>query len=148
MADIESMFHQVRVTPEDSDSLRILWFEDNTSQPLQTLRMTAHIFGGVWSLSCANYALQKVVEEYRNMYSEEVLNTVLRNFYVDDCLKSANSVESAIVLAKQVKELLNRRGFHLTKYISSSPELLKHTPKEDRGKSLISLQLNLEDQST
>lgn len=81
------------------------------------------------------------------MYSE-VLNTVLRNFYVDDCLKSANSVESAIVLAKQVKELLNRRGFHLTKYISSSPELLKHIPKEDQGKSLISLQLNLEDQST
>nr|XP_027231846.1 uncharacterized protein LOC113823419 [Penaeus vannamei] len=140
------MFHCV--LPEDRDSLRFLWFENNTSQPLQTLRMTAHIFGGVWSPSCANYALQKVVEEYRNMYSEEVLNTVLRNFYVDDCLKSANSVESAIVLAKQVKELLNRRGFHLTKYISSSPELLKHIPKEDRGKSLISLQLNLEDQST
>ncbi|XP_069988601.1 uncharacterized protein [Penaeus vannamei] len=148
MANIEFMFHQVRVTPEDRDSLRFLWFENNnTSQPLQTLQMTAHIFGRVWSPSCANYALQKVVEEYRNMYSEEVLNTVLRNFYVDDSLKSANSVESAIVLAKQVKKLLNRRGFHLTKYISSSPELLKHIPKEDRGKSLISLQLNLEDQS-
>nr|XP_027231842.1 uncharacterized protein LOC113823416 [Penaeus vannamei] len=103
--------------------------------------------GAVGFMADIESMFHQVVEEYRNMYSE-VLNTVLRNFYVDDCLKSANSVESAIVLAKQVKELLNRRGFHLTKYISSSPELLKHIPKEDRGKSLISLQLNLEDQST
>nr|XP_027209311.1 uncharacterized protein LOC113802859 [Penaeus vannamei] len=101
MAYAESMFHQVRATPEDRDSLHFLWFENNTSQPLQTLRMTAHIFGGVWTPSCANYALKMVVEEYRNMYSEEVLN-----------------------------------------------KLLKHILKEDRGKSLIYLQLNLEDQST
>ena len=28
MADIEGMFHQVRVTPEDCDVLRYLWWPD------------------------------------------------------------------------------------------------------------------------
>lgn len=55
--------------------------------------MTVHILGGVWSPRCASYALQKVIEEYCNMYSE-VVNAVLCKVYEDDCLNSINSVES------------------------------------------------------
>ena len=88
------------------------------------------------------------MEEYHNKYSDEVLNTVLHNFYVDDCLRSVDKLESAIVLAQQVKELLARRGFHLTKFVSSSPELLERIPREDWGKSLTDLNLNLEDLPT
>lgn len=88
------IFHQVHVTPEDRHSLHFLWFENNsTSQPLQVFRMTVHILGGVWSPRCASYALQKVIEEYCNMYSE-VVNAVLCKVYEDDCLNSINSVES------------------------------------------------------
>ncbi|XP_066955692.1 uncharacterized protein [Macrobrachium rosenbergii] len=110
--------------------------------------MTVHLFGGVWSPSCVNYALQQVVEEYHNTYPEEVLNSVLCNFYVDNCLRSVDKLESAIVLVHQVKELLARRGFHLTIFVSSSSELLEHIPKLDGGNSLTDLDLNLEDLPT
>ena len=145
MADIEAMFHQVRVSVSDRDILRFLWFQQNdTEKPPKAYRMTSHLFGGVWSPSCANHALQQVTREFQEEYSQCVLDTVLHNFYVDDCLKSVDTPESAIPLAKNVRELLARRGFRLTKFVSNSPELLNTIPKEEWGKSFTTLDVSLD----
>jgi hypothetical protein len=145
MSDIEGMFHQVKVTPKDRDVLRFLWWENgNTKGRIIALRMTAHLFGGIWSPSCANYALRMVVHDHSDNYQEITLNTVLRNFYVDDCLKSVDSLETAITLAKELKELLAQKGFHLTKWISNSSELMQAIPKEDWGKAFATLDISLD----
>ena len=45
-SDIESMFHQVKVVPEDRDVLRFLWWMDGDyAQEPATYRMTVHLFG-------------------------------------------------------------------------------------------------------
>ncbi len=55
MADVESMFHQVKVPPEDADLLRFLWWPDSDlSQELQEYRMEVHLFGATSSPSCAS----------------------------------------------------------------------------------------------
>lgn len=47
MADIEGMFHQVKVPEEDKDFLRFLWWPNgNTDYPLSEYRMTVHISSG------------------------------------------------------------------------------------------------------
>ena len=58
VCDIEGMFHQVSVTPEDRNYLRFLLFEnsDVSNDPMEFL-MTVHLFGVVSSPSCANFAL-------------------------------------------------------------------------------------------
>ena len=63
-ADIEAMFHQVRVNQNDADSLRFLWKEDIMSDdPPSTYQMLVHIFGSKDSPTCANYALKRTARD-------------------------------------------------------------------------------------
>jgi hypothetical protein len=55
--------------------------------------MQVHLFGATSSPSCANFSLRKTAEDNRKDFDLEVIETVNRNFYVDDCLKS--TLESA-----------------------------------------------------
>ncbi len=104
MADIQAMFHQVRVSLEHTDFLRFLWYPDgDTRQAPMQYRMRVHLFGSVSSPSCANYALWRIVRDYKDNFEPSVLNTILRNFYVDDCLKSVSSEAKAIKMGRSFK---------------------------------------------
>ena len=59
-ADIEAMFHQVYVDPEDNNVLRFLWWPDgDLEKEPEEYRMVKHLFGVTSSPSCANFCLQK-----------------------------------------------------------------------------------------
>lgn len=48
MADIETMFHQVKVNPYDCDLLRFLWWTGgNIDANLEEYRMVVHLFGAL-----------------------------------------------------------------------------------------------------
>ena len=125
-ADVEAMFHQVRVSPEDADSLRFYWKEDIFSDdPPETLQMLVHIFGAKSSPSCANYALKRIARDNQDNFPAETFETVLKNFYVDDLLKSVHSVDAATELATNLISMLKGSGFKLTKFLSNCQEVLK-----------------------
>ena len=74
MADIEGMFYQVKVHQEDRDALRFLWWtDDDISQPPKTYRMTSHLFRGVWSPSCASFALKRTALNNQIRYDAETI---------------------------------------------------------------------------
>lgn len=63
MADIESMFCQVRVTEADCSYLRFLWWlNGNLEGDLEDYQMVVH-FGAASSPSCSNFALRKTAED-------------------------------------------------------------------------------------
>ena len=143
MADIEGMFDQVRVHREDRDVLRFLWPRDNDfGRDPKTYRMTTHLFGGVWSPSCANFTLKRTAEEYGGGFDAETIKTVDNNFYVDDCLKSVPTEEAAIRLVEQLRELLALGGFRLTKWLSNSREVIRTLPEPEKAKSIAELDLD------
>lgn len=143
MADIESMFYQVRVVDADCTYLRFLWWPDGNLQgELQEYQMVVHLFGAASSPACSNFALRKTAEDNSKHFSEAVVTTVKRNFYVDDCLKSLPSVEEASQHASDLRSLLSRGGFRLTKWISNSRRVLETIPEVERAKEVKTLDLS------
>ena len=133
-ADIEAMFHQVRVQEEDRDALRFLWWPDgDLDKEPATFCMTVHLFGATSSPSCAAFAMKRTIEDNAEMFQPEVAKTVERNFYVDDCLKSVTSEKEAIELATNLQSLLKEGGFRLTKWISNKRAVLDAIPEAERS---------------
>ena len=141
VADIEAMFHQVKVEPKDCSALRFLWWNENLDQEPEDYQMLVHLFGATSSPSVCRFALERTAEEHGKSYDSETVNTIKENFYVDDCLKSVDSEKNAIELIKQLTSLLKQGGFHLTKWISNSSEVMHTIPNTERAKSIIDLDL-------
>ena len=74
-----------------------------------------------------------------------MIDTALKNFYVDDCFKSVQSSCAAIDLRSQLCELFQRGGFRLTKWSCNSKDVLESIPKTDRAPSIFDLDLNAEE---
>ena len=128
------MFHQVELPKKDRDLLRFLWWEDSDlNEPPQEYRMKVYLFGAVCSPSCANFALRKTAEDNESKYPTGVTEAVFNNFYVDDCLAFRANKEEAIILISQLSELLQKGGFHITKWVSNSDRVLQTIPEADRA---------------
>jgi len=96
--------------------------------------MTVHLFGAVSSLSCANFAMRQNAEDNKHEFSPDVANTILRNFYVDDCLKSLTSSSIAVKHLGDLRRLMLIGGFNLTKWASNDRQVLEsiHRKREPR----------------
>lgn len=143
IADIESMFHQVKVCENDRDALRFLWWPngDITQQALE-YRMNVHLFGATSSPSCAAYSLRRTAADNAEMYSKDVITSIERNFYVDDLLKSVSDVNTGIRISTELRDILSRGGFRLTKWLSNNTEVMKTIP--DSEKSDVSKKVSIE----
>ena len=142
VADIEAMFHQVLVDPKDCDSLRFLWWPNgNLTKEMREYRMVKHLFGATSSPSVANFCLRKTAQLHREEFDKEVIETVNRDMYVDDMMKSTSTTEKAISLASQLRTLLKKGGFRLTKWYSNDQEVMATIPESERAKSVVNLEL-------
>jgi hypothetical protein len=142
VADIQEMFHQVKVPEKDRDSLRFLWFPPNLDGALETYCMNVHIFGAKDSPAIANFALRKTAKDNSSDFSKSVVEAVEKDFYVDDLLKSLPNEHEAVAFSSEICELLRRGGFRLTKFLSSCKEVLATVPISERANPSFNLDLD------
>jgi hypothetical protein len=83
------------------------------------------------------------VEDNQNDLDRVTAETVRRNFYVDDCLKSVATKEDGIRLISELHQMLARDGFKLTKWTSNNRAVLSSIPEFDRAVGIQSLDWTL-----
>lgn len=146
--DIEKMFYQVGVPQEHADFLRFLWFPngDVNAEPID-YRLKVHVFGAVSSPSCANYALRKTAMDNESDFSKAATETVIKDFYVDDMVKSMDDALHASCLVREVRQLCLKGGFHLTKFVSNCESVMESIPTELWAEGMQEIDLSCDETS-
>ncbi|XP_034396072.1 uncharacterized protein LOC117735512 [Cyclopterus lumpus] len=141
--DIEQMFYCFSVREDDSNFLRFLWFQDNDpSKDIVEYRMTVHVFGNSPSPAVAIHGLHQSVQVSELRIDPDVQSFVMRDFYVDDGLKSLPTVEAAVNLLKKTQDVLSKSNLRLHKIAANNKEVMEAFPAEDRAKDLKDLDLS------
>ena len=79
-ADVNGMFHKVKMEPKNRSALKFLWWPKGNleSKPIEC-KMTVHLFGATSSPSCASYALKYTAEKFKAEYSTKAVETMAKN---------------------------------------------------------------------
>lgn len=142
-SDIQKMYRQIKIHPDDTDFQRIVW-RNNSNEPIQHFRLNTVTYGTSSAPYLAIKTLQQLAKDYEKMFPE-ASSIIKRDFYVDDLLTGCGSADNAVELQQQLSHILLEGGFPLRKWASNCPEVLKNVPEEHRETGY--LQINVESKS-
>lgn len=129
VADVEKMYRQVLVHPDDRPLQRIVW-RFNPTDPISTYELRTVTYGTASAPFLATRTLAQIAQDNSELYPSAA-DAVAKDFYVDDLISGAPDVESAIKLRREISTMLAAAGFPLKKWASNAPEALRDVPPED-----------------
>ncbi|XP_075159825.1 uncharacterized protein LOC142232979 [Haematobia irritans] len=127
--DIEKMYRQILVHPNDVQYQRIL-FRPSPGQQIKDYTLNTVTFG----INCAPYlAIRTLIQLARDSQVTYPLasKAILNETYVDDILSGAHDTSTAKEALSQLISMLNSAGFPLKKIVSNCTEVLCSVPKEN-----------------
>ncbi|XP_062247200.1 uncharacterized protein LOC133956282 isoform X2 [Platichthys flesus] len=104
--------------------------------------MTVHVFGNSPSPAVAIHGLHQSVQVRELNIDLDVQRFVMRDFYVDDGLKSLPTVVAAVNLLKKTQDVLAKSNLRLHKIAANKKEVMEAFPAKDRAKDLKDLDLS------
>ena len=122
-ADVAKMYRMVLIHPEHRKLQRILWRNDSKDE-IKTYELATVTYGQASSSYLATRCLIEVANDCQET-QPRVAEVIRRDFYVDDLLTGADTIEDAISLAKEISSVLEGYGFTLRKWQSNDTTFLQ-----------------------
>lgn len=117
------------MNPDDWDLQCIIWRED-PNDVLQEYWLTVVTFGMSSAPHCAVRAMQQCASDHKLIWPNGA-RAMIEDFFVDDCITGAGSVEAAENLRHEMQHVLSSGGFELAKWRSNSLEFLDVNDRKD-----------------
>ncbi|KAH8397335.1 hypothetical protein KR215_012189, partial [Drosophila sulfurigaster] len=117
-ADLEKMYRQIWINPEDQYFQTIVWRND-PSEDLRYYRLKTVTYGTKAAPYLATKCLQHIAQKGRKEYPNA--EVIRQDFYVDDMLTGAACVEDLKTIKSEVSQILLGAGFELAKWFSNAP---------------------------
>ncbi|KAL0858718.1 hypothetical protein ABMA27_011195 [Loxostege sticticalis] len=106
-----------------ADITKMLLWRPDPKSAVKAYRMLRVSFGSASAPYLAVRTLQQVAHDEGDKYPEAKERT-LRDFYMDDLMTGCDTEEEAIMIYKEMNEMLMKGGFELRKWTSNKEEVL------------------------
>ena len=132
-ADVGKMYRQIGLDNPAQDFHRLI-YRKSPDEPLLTFCMT-RVTCGVTSSSF--HAIRTLQDCAEFCTTPDAARAIKEDFYVDDLLGGANSVEDALAMRADMVQALEKRQMPIRKWCSNSQEVLDKIPDDDRETATV-----------
>lgn len=142
MANVEKMYRQIKIAPEDCDLQRIVWRSSPTDE-LLSYRLLMITYGTAPASFMATQCLVTLAKEFEKEYPL-ASKSRRKDFYMDDLMTGSETEEGCLRLQHEISTILDSAKLPLRKWCSNSRYV-----REQIGKGiddpLFSLELDKND---
>lgn len=128
--DIQKMYRQVLLHPEDRRYQIIIWRKDQTA-PITYYQLNTVTYGTRSAPYLATKCLEKIAKDNmaRYPYASQFL---LDNFYVDDGIGGDDNLNTALTIQRELQHILKQHGLHLQKWSANHQQLLQNISETEQ----------------
>ncbi|XP_076638833.1 uncharacterized protein LOC143350692 [Colletes latitarsis] len=128
-ADITKMYRQIDLNINDRRYHKILWRE-SINEPIKTYQLNTVTYGTASAPYLAIRTLQQLAHDEGHSFPLAA-RSFRKDFYVDDVLTGAETIDQAIKLRDELIKLSAKGCFELRQWVSNEPKLIESLRKLD-----------------
>ncbi|XP_055589375.1 uncharacterized protein LOC129741652 [Uranotaenia lowii] len=129
VADVDKMFRQIEIQPEDRPLQCVLW-RNNPNEEVGVYELNTVTYGTKPAPFLATRTLQQLTSDEASRFPLAA-QAMADDTYMDDVITGVNILEEAVELRKQLEQITESGGFRLRKFACNRSEVLQGIPQDN-----------------